>query len=213
MKKRTAVQKIAFTKTRNIKAYISKKLVAKRVRKCILYNYPIKLDLGCGSSKREGFIGIDLSSEADIQWDLTQSLPFEDETVSVIRSDHFFEHIEQSDLIYLLKECKRVLVPGGILDFSVPHIDPYIEAYLSKDFDFLKEKITDIPNRDEELYNTCFDRILWLLYRNGEHKSMFDKDSIVAKVKLAGFSTVTTREYDPENDNYRFSSVYVVAIK
>lgn len=174
----------------------------------------VNLDLGCGSQKKDGFIGIDLSQEADIQWDLTWGLPLGDETVSIIRSDHFFEHLEQSDLMHLLKECRRILVTGGILYFSVPHVDPYIEAYLTKNFDFLKEKITDIPNGDEDLYNTCFDRILWLLYRNGEHKSMFDKESIVAKVKLAGFSTVTTRGYDPEKDiNYRFSSIYVVATK
>ncbi len=174
----------------------------------------VKLDLGCGSQKKEGFIGLDLSPEADIQWDLNWGLPLEDETVSMIRSDHFFEHLEQSDLVCFLKKCRRVLVPGGALDFSVPHVDPYIEAYLTKDFDFLKEKITDIPNGDEELYNTYFDRILWLLYCNDEHKSMLDKESIVAKVKLAGFSTVTTREYDPENDtNYHFSSIYVVATK
>ena len=43
---------------------------------------------------------------------------------------------------------------------------------------------------------------------------MFDKESIIAKVKLAGFRIITTREYDPEKDvNPRFSSIYVMAIK
>lgn len=215
MKKRiTRVRKTVFNKTGDIKAYISKESHDKKIRKYTLYNYPIKLDLGCGSSKREGFIGIDLSPEADIQWDLTQGLPFEDETVSVIRSDHFFEHLELTDLIKLLKECRRVLIPGGTLDFSVPHLDPYLAAYLSKNYNFLRDKINDVPDGEEILYNTCFDRISWLLLRNGEHKSMFDKDSIIAKVKLAGFNIVTTREYDPKKDiNPRFSSIYVVAIK
>lgn len=203
-----------FNMIRDIRVHILKARHNKRIKEYISYNCAIKLDLGCGAFKRDGFIGIDLSSEADIQWDLTQGLPFEDDTVSMIRSDHFFEHLDQRDLMHLLKDCRRVLIPGGTLDFTVPHIDPYIEAYLARDFDLFKEKITDIPNGDEDLYNTCFDRILWLLYRNGEHKSMFDKESIVARVKLAGFSVVTTREYNPENDiNYRFSSVYVVATK
>lgn len=192
-----------------LKMYINNKI--RRYTSC---NDPIRLDLGCGSSKKDGFIGIDLSSNADLRWDLTLGLPFDDDTISIIRSDHFFEHLEQKELIALLMECRRVLVPEGILNFSVPHLDPYIEAYLTKNYDFLQEKITDIPDGDELLYSTCFDLILWLLYRNGEHKSMFDKESIIAKVKLAGFRIITTREYDPEKDvNSRFSSIYVMAIK
>ncbi len=43
---------------------------------------------------------------------------------------------------------------------------------------------------------------------------MFDTESILAKVRLAGFTSVTTREYDSTRDvNQRFSSIYVVAIK
>jgi len=175
---------------------------------------PIRIDLGSGPVKRKGYIGIDLSPNADIQWDLRKGLPFNDNIISVIRSDHFFEHLELREIIALLKECHRVLKPGGILDFSVPHINPYIDAYLRKDYEFINEKITDIPKGDEELYCTCFDRIMWLLHRNGEHKSMFDKESIIDKVKLAGFSNVSIREFDPNKDiNCRFSSVYVVAIK
>jgi len=174
----------------------------------------LKLDLGCGASNRPGFIGIDFLSAADIEWDLRWGLPFKDDSVANIRSDHFFEHLELSDVVHLLRECRRVLVPGGVLDFTIPHFDPYLMPYLHKDLGFLKEKIDDVPADQDNLYATCFDRIAWLLHRSGEHKSFFDKESILSKVKLTGFENVTIREFDPKRDiNYRFSSVYVVAIK
>ena len=174
----------------------------------------LRLDLGCGPRKRPGFVGIDLSPQADIQWDIRWGLPFIDNSVIEIRSDHFLEHLELPLVVKVLRECRRVLAPGGVLDFTVPHIDPYLDAYVHQDFEFLKEKIFDVPKEHESLYSTCFDRISWLLHRGGEHKSLFDKESIVAKVKLAGFTDVTTREFDPQRDmNYRFSSVYVVAMK
>jgi predicted SAM-dependent methyltransferase len=174
----------------------------------------LKLDLGCGPIKRPGFVGLDLSPGADIQWDIRWGLPFDDNSVVEIRSDHFLEHFELPMAVEILRECRRVLVSGGILDFTVPHIDPYLDAYIRKDFDYLKEKIFDVPPGQEHLYNTCFDRISWLLHRAGEHKSLFDRDSIVAKVKMAGFRDVTTREFDEQRDvNFRFSSVYVVAVK
>ena len=66
----------------------------------------------------------------------------------------------------------------------------------------------------EELYNTCFDRISWLLLRSGEHKSMFDRESIVHKIHLAGFNQVKIDCFDPKIDlNQRFSSICVEAIK
>lgn len=174
----------------------------------------IRLDLGCGASKREGFIGLDLHPEADIQWNITQGLPFADNTVLEIRSDHFFEHLELPEVVKIFQECYRVLIPDGILDFTVPHFDPYLDAYLKKDYDFLQDKIDDIPQGQQDLYNTCFDRIVWLLHRAGEHKSLFDEDSLLAKLKLAGFKDIKTREFDSKYDtNFRFSSIYVVAVK
>lgn len=174
----------------------------------------LRLDLGCGSFKRPGFVGVDLSPHADIQWDIQLGLPFEDNSITEIRSDHFFEHLELPCVVEILRQCHRVLVPDGVLDFTVPHLDPYLEAYLNKDLEFFKEKIFDIPKGQEGLYETCFDRLAWLLCRSGEHKSLFDKESILQKVKLAGFTNVTTRKFDERRDtNFRYSSIYVVAMK
>lgn len=198
--------------------YNIKKLFIERkresIKKKIQSSGICKLDLGCGPTKRYGYIGIDFSSNADIQWDLRFGIPCDDNSISIIRSDHFFEHLSIDELMDILKDCRRVLIKGGVLDFSVPHINPYISAYLENDFEFLKEKIHDIPDGKDDLFNTCFDRVVWLLHRSGEHKSMFDTESILEKVKLSGFNMVHTREYDPNKDNDpRFSSIYVVAIK
>lgn len=72
----------------------------------------IRLDLGCGSSKVSGFVGIDLSSDADIKWDIRWGLPFDDSSVIEIRSDHFLEHLELPMIVEVLQECRRVLVPS-----------------------------------------------------------------------------------------------------
>jgi predicted SAM-dependent methyltransferase len=174
----------------------------------------LKLDLGCGEVARDGFIGVDLHPRATVPWNLTWGLPFGDDTVAEIRSDHCFEHLNMADLSFLLRECHRVMVKAAVLDFTVPHLDPYITAYLKKDWDFFTKYITDLPNGQTELYGTCFDRLAWLLLRDGEHKTVFDKDSIVHKVRLAGFCDVQTRGFNPERDvNFRFSSIYVVARK
>lgn len=174
----------------------------------------IRLDLGCGSSKRPGFIGVDLNRAADLQWDIGWGLPFDDNSIFEIRSDHFFEHLELPKVVEVFSECRRVLIPGGTLDFSVPHLDPYVDAYLRRDYKLLSERITDIPVGQEDLYGTCFDLICWLLHRAGDHRSMFDRESIIAKLTIAGFTKTKIRTFDRNRDlNWRFSSIYVTAVK
>jgi predicted SAM-dependent methyltransferase len=185
-----------------------------RARQLFCQRGPLKADLGCGHSKRAGFIGVDLTPTADIPWNLNWGLPFADDTVAEIRSDHCLEHLDLPVVVDVLRECHRVLVPGGVLDFTVPHLDPYLAAYQRREAAFLEAHITDVPAEYAALYATCFDRIAWLLLRGGEHRSLFDRESILAKVGLAGFRDVSTRVYDPERDLVqRFSSVYVVARK
>lgn len=172
------------------------------------------LDLGAGDSSHPNAIGIDLHQNADIRWDLTKGIPAPTNSIALITSDHFLEHLILSDVVFVLSECYRVLIPGGVLRISVPHINPYIEAWMSNDIDFLGSKITDIPLGQEELYATCFDQISWLMLRSGEHQSLFDRESIIHKVNLAGFNQVKIDSFDPSRDfNARFSSIYVEAIK
>jgi len=174
----------------------------------------IKLDLGSSSSQRQGFIGIDITNGSDIKWDLTKGIPYNDDSVEEIRSDHFFEHLVIDDLLFVLSECHRVLKKGKDLNFTIPHINPYINAYIENDMKFLRSKITDVPKEYKKVFDTPFDIIMWLMYRNGEHKTFFDKESIVSKLKHTGFKKVRTREYDKESDiNKRFSSIYIVATK
>jgi predicted SAM-dependent methyltransferase len=50
-------------------------------------------------------------------------LNFADEEFSFIVSEHFFEHLFLDDAIALLRECQRVLKPGGVIRTCVPDAD------------------------------------------------------------------------------------------
>jgi len=80
----------------------------------------IKLDLGCGENKPEGYFGIDKQSfpGVDLVWDLENGIPFNSDSVDEIRAYHFLEHM--SNPIMIMNEIWRVLRPGGILEFEVP---------------------------------------------------------------------------------------------
>jgi SAM-dependent methyltransferase len=79
------------------------------------------LNIGAGVTRLEFATNIDISSKADVSLNLgVDPLPFEDESIDFIYSDHTFEHIE--NYLFLISEVHRVLKDGGILLLGVPYL-------------------------------------------------------------------------------------------
>lgn len=55
-----------------------------------------------------------------VRRDLTKPLPFADGTVDAVYSSHFLEHIYLKEAEAILRECHRVLRPGGVLRLALP---------------------------------------------------------------------------------------------
>jgi predicted SAM-dependent methyltransferase len=50
-------------------------------------------------------------------------LPFESSSLAFVYSEHFLEHLFLDEALSLLKECHRVLGPGGVIRTVVPDAD------------------------------------------------------------------------------------------
>ena len=91
-----------------------------------------KYDLGCGANPADGYLGVDLS-DADVACDIQFGLPFEDDSVGVIRAYDFLEHVPHCRdsrcvhkggcTVFVMNEIHRVLVPGGWLLTATPSTD------------------------------------------------------------------------------------------
>ncbi len=82
---------------------------------------PKKLNLGCGSDIREGWVNLDSASlpEVDGVHNIEKlPLPFADNSFDEIRCQDILEHVEY---IPILKDLHRILAPGGTLSVRVPH--------------------------------------------------------------------------------------------
>ena len=82
----------------------------------------MKLNLGCGDKRLEGFVNVDSSSasQADIIHDLRLPLPVADGTVSEIYAKHIIEHFTRTEWGGILADWARVLTPGGTLVIEAP---------------------------------------------------------------------------------------------
>ncbi|MEK7376194.1 MAG: methyltransferase domain-containing protein [Candidatus Margulisiibacteriota bacterium] len=83
----------------------------------------IKVDIGCGDSKADGFIGVDIvpGPKVDIVCDLNVKFPFENSSVDYLRANHTIEHLH--DKIKTMNEIFRVCRDNAIVDIWVPSTD------------------------------------------------------------------------------------------
>jgi len=81
-----------------------------------------KLEVGCGNSKRKGYIGMDIANldGVDIVHDMNIApWPFENDTFEEIIFDDVLEH--SKDLLVVLSEVYRISKNGCKIKISVPH--------------------------------------------------------------------------------------------
>ncbi|HEV8355468.1 MAG TPA: methyltransferase domain-containing protein [Gemmatimonadales bacterium] len=162
---------------------------------------PARLNLGSGSHRKDGFLNVDLAPGADVTLDLRLGLPFESDCCELIFSEHCFEHFDYPEPISLLfRECLRVLSPGGELRFSVPGTEwPLTDYRDGAEAPYFKAC-------DEHAWHpkTCTTRMEHINYhfRQGtEHRFAYDLETAEKALKLAGFSDIRPRAFDPSLDS------------
>jgi len=83
----------------------------------------MKLNLGCGMDRLEGFVGVDIVPGPAVGMVSTvDSLPIEAGLVEEILSEHLLEHLTFDEAKRALVEWFRVLCPGGKITIECPDI-------------------------------------------------------------------------------------------
>lgn len=158
----------------------------------------MKLHLGAGARKLNGFIQVDIQpgTHIDIVSDISQLPMFEDGSVDEIYSSHSFEYFDANEAIQVLKEWRRILKDGGRLFVSVPDLDNLIKIY---------QKTMRLDYIIGPLFGRWFispDRAIY-------HRTTYNFDSLRLALSSAGFSQITRfdpieylSKIDPQYDDY-----------
>ena len=99
------------------------KLNSRNRSRVLNINLPLKLDLGCGPHKKEGFTGVDQTGfpGVDVMMDLRKDWPWGDNCVEEAHCSHFLEHLNAMERVHFFNELYRVLKSGAKATVITPH--------------------------------------------------------------------------------------------
>ena len=92
----------------------------------------MRANLGCGNQTCPGWLNIDIvcTGPGVVVHDLSTGIPLPDASCEVVYHSHVLEHLKRADAQFFMRECFRVLKPGGILRVAVPDLEQICRQYL-----------------------------------------------------------------------------------
>ncbi len=150
-----------------------------------------KLQLGAGGSNPDGWLNSDIEpTKAQIYLDAAAPYPFADGSFQYIFAEHLIEHLTWEKGLAMLKECHRVLAPGGKIRIITPNLIKIIEL-LSRDDAEAKELMAaqrrlfgwpDTPVMGAYILNK--------VVREWGHQFIYDPTTLRKTLALAGFREI-----------------------
>lgn len=135
----------------------------------------VKLNLGCGTNRLPGW------DNHDTDVDISKPLPFSDGHADYILCEHCMEHIDYYAAVAFLKECRRVLRPGGVVRIATPSIERIRREGTQAYFNFTTKW---------QPHATAQGAMHAIAYCHG-HRSVWTDSLLESTLFLAGYKWVT----------------------
>jgi predicted SAM-dependent methyltransferase len=147
---------------------------------------PHVLNLGGGNVLFDRWLSGDMDPRSDVFMNVCQPLPLPDNSVDVVYSEEVIEHVPKTLGQSMLRECFRILKPGGTLRLTTPDL-----AYFAKRALEVKEAVSEIND---------------IFYLHG-HKHIYSRTELVDCLAAAGFADITVSSYrDPASRYGKFDT-------
>jgi predicted SAM-dependent methyltransferase len=180
------------TRRRSIEAYLR----AHNVR---------KLQLGTGGDVREGWLNTDIHdfrrTGEVVFMDACKPFPLPDASFDVIYSEHMLEHLTYPEGQRCLRECLRVMRPGGRIRVATPSLERLIRLY-DADLDDVQRRYVrwavDAFVSDTGAYLPGF--VLNNFVRDWGHQFVYDAETLQHALSSAGFVDVAERPVGESGD-------------
>ena len=149
-----------------------------------------KLQIGTSKTPLPGWLNTDVTPELpEVSYlDATRPFPFADNTFDYIACEHMIEHVPYAGGTAMLRECLRVLKPGGKIRLATPDLR-MLAGLIKPDRPAAEKFYVDwIISRELPEVKDC--RAVFVLnnaFRAWGHQFLFDVDTLQLTLRQCGF--------------------------
>jgi predicted SAM-dependent methyltransferase len=150
-----------------------------------------KLQIGAHVCVLPGWLNTDLYplSINAVALDATKTFPLPDSSFDYVFSEHQLEHIDYGGAQNMLKECRRILRPGGKIRLAVPSLDRLVELIQATRTEVQDRYIrysTDFWWPSVQNPGPCF--AFNSAFMNWGHKFLYDQATLRNALETSGFT-------------------------
>jgi len=180
----------------------------RKIRSYLYNNNQLKkLQLGTSNSPIIGWLNTDVlpTNRRVAYLDATRRFPFNDDIFDYVYSEHMIEHLEHQSAVFMLRECFRVLKPGGKIRISTPDLKVYTslqskEKTASQNFyvDWVTERFMPDVDYCKEVF------LINNAFRAWGHQFLYDRETLKVTMTRIGFEDI--KYYQPgvsDDENLR----------
>jgi predicted SAM-dependent methyltransferase len=166
-----------------------------RIRKYLNIAIEPKLQIGSGRNPLKGWLNTGISlreSWSGVYMDAGKAFPLPDSSFEFVFSEHLFEHLSYLQGINMLKECYRVLKPGGTIRIATPDLRFLIGLYQNPEEPIHKEYIEYSAKKGGLPTTSVF--VINRFHTAWGHQIIYDKETLTKLLIDTGFKNVVSCE-------------------
>jgi len=151
-----------------------------------------KLQIGGGWRLLDGWLNADIELAPGIfHMDATRPFPLGDNAFRYVFSEHMIEHIDYADAASMLRECHRVLRPGGVIRIVTPNLSSLVEL-LASPREGIRQAYYEFFSRHflPEGQPSTEAAVANAFVRSWGHRFIYDEPTLRLLLEAAGFSHV-----------------------
>lgn len=185
-----------YMKWRHFRHYTGRNWGARRriVSRYVASTPTRKLHISCGERVVPGWLNTDIY-HGNIYLDARARLPIASDSFHAVYSHHFIEHITFEELMALLAECYRILLPSGRIRLVTPDLEKILKVVEQADADMIAFFCAEDVIRNKAM---LFNR---LVLNQGEHKLIYDLETLKRMLETVGFRDVVAYPYTYSDDS------------
>jgi predicted SAM-dependent methyltransferase len=145
----------------------------------------MKIQFCSGEHRFEGWFNTDLEFEGNEKVDITQPLPFADESADYVFCSHGVEHVTAPQAFRFFQECFRILKRGGVMRICVPSISR-VATHLDQAYiNFTVHRGYSDGDKRQSISH--------LITHHG-HLACWGKEELKTAIWCAGFDSITSEQ-------------------